>query len=561
MNEKKFFQFDNSYLSLPDILYSRQQPTPVKAPRLLLFNKKLAEELGLFYQDERDEILALYFSGNQIPEGAMPIAQAYGGHQFGHFNILGDGRALLLGEHVTPSKGERYDVQWKGAGRTAYSRNGDGRAAVGPMLREYIISEAMYHLGIPTTRSLAVVATGEDIIRETPLPGAVLTRIASSHIRIGTFEFLRHKGDLSALKALMDYTLARHFPEIQSHKTPYNESWNCEYQHNVTQHSVTQQSDEQRNESRHREGLPPENQALALLKLVMERQIKLVVHWMRVGFIHGVMNTDNMSISGETIDYGPCAFMDTYDPQTVFSSIDRRGRYRFENQPSIVLWNLARLAESLLPLIHPEESVAIAMASSVLDTFEQQFKTAWLNMMRNKIGLQSVSTLLGEDIKGTRESDSIMTKSTVDSHLDEALIDDLLRIMFENKLDYTNTFYELSRLLPLQVCTPVQSLNELQSILVSWMPRWYQRLSQESTTDEMKLSLMRSQNPSVIPRNHKVEEALSEVHETGKLNKVNQLLEVVADPYGGSTISPDIQNEYQKPPSLSSEPYQTFCGT
>ena len=374
-NNKIGWRFDNTYLKLPSSMLTKLTPTPVKAPELVILNHSLSKDLGLDFSNISDKNLAPIFSGNQLPEGSDTIAQAYAGHQFGHFTLLGDGRAIVMGEHLSKNN-KRFDIQFKGSGKTPYSRNGDGRAALGPMLREYIISEGMHGLGIPTTRSLAVVKTGERVMRETPLHGAVLTRVAESHIRVGTFQYAVIAEDKKDLKALFDYTIDRHYPHIKDSKTP----------------------------------------ALDLLKIVIEKQTKLVVDWMRVGFIHGVMNTDNMAISGETIDYGPCAFMDTYDPETVFSSIDQNGRYAFFNQPGITKWNLARFAECLVPLINEDKNTGVQIATEIVNSFSEIYRKKWFDMMRKKLGL------IGEKIK------------------DEKLIMDLLTWMHKNKADYTNTF-------------------------------------------------------------------------------------------------------------------------
>ena len=340
------WNFNNTYFNLSSTFKEDIKPTPVKKPELVLFNKDLSSELNLDFSKVNDKELSEIFSGNILPEGSNSIAQAYAGHQFGHFTMLGDGRAILIGEHITKLN-EKYDIQFKGSGKTTFSRNGDGRAALGPMLREYIISEAMNGLKIPTTRSLAVVKTGEEVIRETSLPGAILTRVASSHIRVGTFQYIAARQKKNELEVLLDYTIKRHYPDIKA----------------------------------------PQNKAIELLNIVLEKQIDLVVNWMRVGFIHGVMNTDNMSISGETIDYGPCAFMDTYDPKTVFSSIDQMGRYAYCNQPVITKWNLSRFAECLIPLIDNDQNKSIEMATEIINSFEKKYEEKWLNMMRDKLGL------------------------------------------------------------------------------------------------------------------------------------------------------------------------------
>ena len=372
------WHFDNTYSKLPDTFKENIKPTPVHDPELVILNDKLSKDLNLDFSKIDKGELSKIFSGNSLPKGSTTIAQAYAGHQFGHFTMLGDGRAVLLGEHLVNNT-NRFDVQFKGSGRTSFSRSGDGRAVLGPMLREYIISEAIHALNIPTTRSLAVVKTGEKVVRENLLPGAILTRVASSHIRVGTFQYIAAKQNINDIITLVDYTIQRHYPEIKSSK----------------------------------------NKALDVLKLVMERQCKLVVNWMRVGFIHGVMNTDNMAISGETIDYGPCAFMDHYDPKTVFSSIDKFGRYSFSNQPPITKWNLARLAECLIPLIDKNEDAAIKIATETIDNFQNIYENKWLNMMRDKLGL------FGKDKN------------------DLKLINDLLHWMVSNQADYTNTFCHL----------------------------------------------------------------------------------------------------------------------
>ena len=479
------FQLERTYSKLPGLFFSKLSPTPVSSPEILLFNQKLAEEIGfdlsVLSEEERTQLL----SGNLVPKGIEPFAQAYAGHQFGNFTMLGDGRALMLGEHLTPS-GQRLDLQFKGSGRTPYSRGGDGRAALGPMLREYLISEAMHALGIPTTRSLAVVATGESVYRESELPGAILTRTAGSHIRVGTFEFASLHEDKAMTQALLDYLIDRHFPEIREE----------------------------------------ENKALSVLRAAIDQQIDLITHWMRVGFIHGVMNTDNMALSGETIDYGPCAFMDVFSPDTVFSSIDHRGRYAFANQPYVAQWNLARLAESLLPLIHDERQDAIAGAEESLNAFEPAYKDKWLAMMGTKLGLA--------------EADK----------QDERLVTDLLDWMHSNGADYTNTFRDLGR----QVL-PENQLYQSETF-ETWHRRWQERLGGEGRSLDSSLSLMRSVNPVVIPRNHKVEEAL-QAGEEGNLNPFRNLLKALESPYEEA----DHLAPYQVPPKPSEKVHQTFCGT
>ena len=479
------WRFDNTYSKLPDYFLSNTSPTPVKSPKLIILNDSLAKDLGLNFIDLDKKNLSEIFSGNKLPEGSKAISQAYAGHQFGHFTMLGDGRAVLMGEHISKNN-ERLDIQFKGSGKTPFSRNGDGRAALGPMLREYIISEAMYGLKIPTTRSLAVVKTGENVLRETSLPGAILTRVASSHLRVGTFQYIAARQNKNELKTLVDYTINRHCPNIKSSK----------------------------------------NQALDLLKVLMEKQINLVINWMRVGFIHGVMNTDNMTISGETIDYGPCAFMDNYDPQTVFSSIDQLGRYAYFNQPGITKWNLARFAECLMPLIDKDKDKAIAIATETINTFEANYEIKWLNMMRDKLGL------FGEDIK------------------DQVLILDLLTWMHKNKADYTNTFcllmnYEIKN----------DEIYKDKNFLI-WKKRWEERLKLNDNTTEKCFRLMSSVNPLIIPRNNKVEEAL-EAANNNNYNSLNSLIKVLRNPYKDQ----DEIYKYQSPAPHGKEKYQTFCGT
>ena len=477
------WNFDNTYSRLPDPFREKINPVKVKNPELVMLNKSLAEDLNLDFSGLDQAKLSALFSGNELPNDSRSIAQAYAGHQFGHFTMLGDGRAVLIGEHISKSN-HRYDIQFKGSGKTAFSRNGDGRAALGPMLREYIISESMHFLNIPTTRSLAVAKTGEKVIRETQLEGAILTRVASSHIRVGTFQYIAARNKKGELETLFEYVIKRHYPEIESSK----------------------------------------KQALDLLNVVLDKQIELVVNWMRVGFIHGVMNTDNMSIAGETIDYGPCAFMDIYDPKTVFSSIDKLGRYAYCNQPIITKWNLSRFAECLIPLIDGDQDKAIKLATEVIDTFEKKYEEKWLGMMRNKIGLAD------EDEK------------------DKFLILDLLTWMHKNKVDYTNTFCHLMSF---------QTQNDIvyeNNEFSDWKKRWQERLSQNSSSEKY-INLMRSVNPIVIPRNHIVEDALKKANQ-GNFEPINNFLKILSSPY---TDQKHI-TEYQIP-SQSDENYQTFCGT
>jgi len=477
------WHFDNTYSRLSNTFKEDIKPTPVNDPELLILNNELAKDLRLDFSKKDKKYLSQLFSGNSLPEETNTIAQAYAGHQFGHFTMLGDGRAVLLGEHLVNQK-DRFDIQFKGSGRTSFSRGGDGRAVLGPMLREYIISEAINALKIPTTRSLAVVKTGEKVVRENLLSGAILTRVASSHIRVGTFQYIAAKQNIDDLNILVDYTINRHYPEIKLSK----------------------------------------NKALDLLNLVMERQCQLVVDWMRVGFIHGVMNTDNMTISGETIDYGPCAFMDHYNPKTVFSSIDKLGRYSFANQPPIIKWNLSRFAECLIPLINKNENTAIKIATQIIDNFEKIYKKKWLNMMRDKLGL------FGEDAG------------------DSELISNLLSWMENNKADYTNTFCYLMNI----KVNNSEIYNDKD--FINWLDIWKKRSLINNGSKEKQLHIMQNVNPSVIPRNHKVEDALAAANDDN-LKVMNKLLSILKKPYDDQK---DIE-EYRSP--SGNREYKTFCGT
>ena len=486
MYRKKIgWKFDNTYLNLSQSMFSKINPTPVKTPKVILFNHDLSKEIDLDFSEIDSKQLASIFSGNQLPNGSESIAQAYAGHQFGHFTVLGDGRALMIGEHIDKNN-NRYDIQFKGSGKTPYSRNADGRAALGPMLREYIISESMHHLGVSTTRSLAVVETGEDVIRESILKGAVLTRVASSHIRVGTFQYALISKNKNDLKTLFDYTLQRHYPDIKKSESS------------------------------------PED----LLKIVLKKQVNLICDWMRIGFVHGVMNTDNMTISGETIDYGPCAFMDKYDPGTVFSSIDKQGRYAYFNQPRVAKWNLERFAECLLPLINDDSKIAIEIATEVLKEFSNIYKESWLRMMKQKLGL------LGDDIE------------------DEKLIIELLSWMHQNKADYTNTFCYLMG----EYKKKNEIYNETKFIL--WEKKWENRIKLNNNSKENSLKIMSKVNPLIIPRNHLVEESLQYATEKNDLSKVNELLKILQRPYEKDSVT----SIYQSAP-LIEENYVTYCGT
>jgi uncharacterized protein YdiU (UPF0061 family) len=472
--------FDHSYARELPGTFLAQTPARAPAPRLVVFNALLAQELGLDLGED-DQTLANWLSGAVVPAGAQPIALAYAGHQFGGFSAqLGDGRAHLLGEVVTP-KG-RFDLQLKGSGRTAFSRGGDGKAALGPMLREYIISEAMAALRIPTTRSLAVVATGEDILRDTGLlPGAVVARLAASHIRVGTFQFFAARGETDQIKALTAYTITRHYPH-----------------------------------------LAPDD-ALGLFDAVTARQVHLIAQWMGVGFVHGVMNTDNMALSGETIDYGPCAFLDAYDPATVFSSIDRQGRYAYANQPAILAWNLSRLAQALLPLLGPDEAEAVDLANARLEAIAPAFRTVWLGVMRAKLGL------VGQDAG------------------DAGLVDDFCSLI--EGADWTLTLRSLAAAAEGRVGDLLALLRDTQPMR-AWLARWQTRLGPDAP------ALIRAANPAVIPRNHLVEAALTAATQ-GDMGPFNALLAAVQDPFG-----PEQGREtFMQPAPRDLGPYVTFCGT
>ncbi len=468
-------------------------PTPVTAPRLIVFNAALAEELGL-KEKASEKDLAAIFSGNAKLSGAEPLAMAYAGHQFGHFTPqLGDGRAILLGE-VIDRKGVRRDIQLKGAGPTPFSRRGDGRAALGPVLREYIVSEAMHALGIPATRALAAVLTGERVQRETGKPGAVFTRVAASHVRVGTFQFFASRGDGASVKRLADYAIDRHYPGVKSAERPY----------------------------------------AAFLGAVMDRQARLIAQWMGVGFIHGVMNTDNMAISGESIDFGPCAFLDTYHPNKVFSSIDEHGRYAYSNQSRIAQWNLARLAETLLPLLDAVEEKALELANGMVGAFADQFERAWLDVMRRKLGLYSAE-------EG-----------------DEALVKGWLNLLLENNMDFTLAFRGL--------CGAHESMekrNFFRSLFTdiaafdAWAEKWLQRVAREPQSEAGRAALMRQSNPARIPRNHRIEEAIRAAEDKGDFAPFHEMLAAVAEPYEDKVEFA----KFELAPEEGEEVTRTFCGT
>ena len=486
------FAFDNTYARELEGFYVACKAAQVARPRLVKLNRELAEELGLDAGALDSEQGARIFAGNETPEGAVPLAQAYAGHQFGGFSPqLGDGRALLLGE-VIDRNGRRRDIQLKGSGPTPFSRTGDGRAALGPVLREYLIGEAMHALGIPTTRALAAVLTGEPVYRETALPGAVLTRVAASHIRVGTFQLFVARGEQAKVRRLADYVIDRHYQELKGHANPY----------------------------------------LGLLERVCDRQAALIASWMHVGFIHGVMNTDNMAISGETIDYGPCAFMDHYDPATVFSSIDTQGRYAYANQPWIAQWNLARLAETLLPLIDADGNRAIARATEVVNAFPEQYERHWLKGMRAKLGLVS------------------------EDEADLNLATGFLAAMEGKKVDYTLAFRYLADA-ALNQEEPIRALFADPSAYDLWSRHWRARLAREAVPPLVRAQAMRRANPAFIPRNHRVEEALSAAVQRGDYAPFATLLNILSRPF-------DDQPEFAafaEPAPKGRGCYQTFCGT
>ncbi len=485
------FVFDNTYAQLPSHFFARQSPVAVSRPRLVKLNRGLAIELGLDHVRLSSPEGLAALAGNTVPEGAEPLAMAYAGHQFGNFvPQLGDGRAILLGEILDPG-GERFDIQLKGCGRTPFSRAGDGRAWLGPILREYMVSESMHALGIPTTRALAVVATGERVYRESGLPGAVLTRVARSHVRIGTFEYFSTRRDTEAVRRLADYVIARHYPEAGADERPY----------------------------------------LTLLHAVIARQARLIAQWLGVGFIHGVMNTDNMSIAGETIDYGPCAFMDAYHPARVYSSIDRRGRYAYGNQPRIAQWNLSRLAQSLLPLIDVDQTKAIDEAQAAIDAFPERFEQAYLHRFRDKLGL-------------------------LETHSEDAdLVSALLETMAETGADFTNTFRALCDAADGSDDGIRQELGD-SAACNEWLGRWRARLARETVEPVARATEMRRANPAVIPRNHRVEEAL-EAAVSGDLTPLEDLSRILASPWEEHPRN----LSYRYPPEPHEVVHQTFCGT
>jgi len=490
VSQKPQFKFDNSFARSLEGYFSYCEPEPAVAPKWLQFNHGLAKELGLDpVALDSDAGLAI-FSGNATAEGSKPLAQAYSGHQFGGFSPqLGDGRALLLGE-VIDTQQHRRDIQLKGSGRTPFSRGGDGKAAVGPVLREYLIGEAMYALGVPTTRALAAIATGKEVYRENILPGAILTRVAASHIRVGTFQYGAARGNEDKVRKLADYAIARHYPDTADAENPY----------------------------------------LAFFAAVADAQAALVAQWMSIGFIHGVMNTDNMTISGETIDYGPCAFMEDYNPGTVFSSIDHGGRYSYANQPQILVWNLARLAEPLIPLVDPNQERAVELLTETIECIQPLYESYWLTRMRSKIGLSK------------------------EDSLDSQLIQDLLEVM--EGTDFTLAFRRLSQVL----CGDkdvVRNLFKKPNDFDDWEQRWRKRLKQEGVATEETAQAMDRVNPIYIPRNHKVEEALAAATDQADITAFSKLLSILTRPFE----EVEGNEAYAESAPATNTPYRTFCGT
>ena len=485
-------QVDHSYARLPSAFFQSWQPSPVANPEWLALNEPLATQLGLPEPYWRSAVGLAVFAGNQLPDWAEPLAQAYAGHQFGQYNPrLGDGRALLLAE-VIDRDGQRFDIQLKGSGPTPFSRGGDGRSPIGPVIREYLVSEAMHVLGVPTTRALAAVASGEVVYRDDAMPGAVFTRVASSHLRIGTFQYIAAQGEPEHIQQLADYVIARHYPSCQEQENPY----------------------------------------LALLEQVISKQAQLVAHWMRLGFIHGVMNTDNTTISGETIDYGPCAFLDQYRADKVFSSIDRRGRYAYSNQPPIALWNLARLAESLLTLIADDEHVAVESATEALQQFQPQYETLWLQHMAAKLGIA--------------ETDPA----------DKALIDDYLALLEQQEVDFTLAFRYLSAELTVDNSEICSALFSEQDSFASWRQRWLERLAQQGQDNKTVAARMDHVNPLLIPRNHLIAQAITQAEDDGDLRLFNRLHKAWQTPFS-SSADPDLI----APPKPEEVVQRTFCGT
>jgi len=490
--------FTNRYVSLGEGFFEKIRPTPVKKPEIIKFNDALARELGISTSQVAASGAAV-FSGNRLPEGAEPLAMAYAGHQFGQFNPqLGDGRALLLGEVKGPD-GALYDIHLKGSGPTRFSRNGDGRSALGPVLREYLASEAMHKLNVPTTRALAAVTTGEPVARERLVPGGVITRVASSFVRVGTFQYFAVRDDYDSVQQLADYVIEKNYPQVGDHNNPY----------------------------------------VAFLEAVVERQAALIAQWMQLGFIHGVMNTDNMSVAGETIDYGPCAFMDAYQHDQVFSSIDRQGRYAYSNQPSIGLWNLTRLAETLLPLFDDDPETAVKVAQDVLEGYAGRYASQWLAGMRAKCGLTACPDANGAD--------------------DKALVEALLDVMADNQADFTLTFYHLSRLADQSSDRDKDLTNLFEDLaqIDAWLEKWRQRLSLETQGNEARQAAMQAINPVYIPRNHQIEAAIRAAEDEDDFSVFHALHAVLQNPY----VEQQGKESYMQSPQPEEVVEYTFCGT
>jgi uncharacterized protein YdiU (UPF0061 family) len=490
--------FDNHYVTLGEDFFDRTHPVPVKKPGLIKFNDALAAELGIS-PTVVSPLATAIFSGNRVPDGAEPLAMAYAGHQFGNFvPQLGDGRALLLGE-VNGPDGVAYAIHLKGSGRTGFSRSGDGRSALGPVLREYLVSEAMHKLGVPTTRALAAVTTGEPVARERLLPGGVITRVASSFVRVGTFQYFAVRDDYDAVRQLADHVIEKSYPQLGGHDNLY----------------------------------------AAFLRAVMERQAALIARWMQLGFIHGVMNTDNMSVSGETIDYGPCAFMDAYAHDQVFSSIDRQGRYAYSNQPSIGLWNLTRLAETLLPLFDDDPEAAVKIAQEVLEDYAECYASHWLSGMRAKCGLTACNGANGHD--------------------DKILIEALLNVMADNQADFTLVFYQLSRLAdqPSDLDDGLRNLFDRPEQIAAWLEKWRERLTLEPQDDTARQASMQATNPVYIPRNHQIEAAIRAAEDHDDFSVFHALHDVLQNPY----VRQPEKDSYMQAPEPEEVGEYTFCGT
>ena len=491
--------FKNAYLQLGDKFYQRCKPTPVAKPSLIKFNHEFAEHLVTDVNELDNDVLAAIFSGNLIHDTCDPLAMVYAGHQFGHFNPqLGDGRAIYLGE-LELQQGQHFGIQLKGSGITRYSRNGDGRAALGPVLREYLLSEVMHQLNIPTTRALAAVTTGEEVAREQLLPGGIITRAAKSFIRVGSFQFFAMQQDTQAVKTLADYVIANNYPQVAEADNPY----------------------------------------MALYEAIVLRQANLIARWMQVGFIHGVMNTDNMSIAGETIDYGPCAFMDFFNHNQVYSSIDHQGRYAYGNQPNIGIWNLSRLAECLLPLFNEDMDKAVIQAQTILENYIEQYAHDWLNGFRAKCGLNPVDAVSAEQ--------------------DKDLIESLLNTMEDNRADFTLTFYYLSQLNQKadDKDTPLRDLFLNRSAIDTWLQQWRERLSQQNTSDPQRQANMQSVNPIYIPRNHQIEATIRAAEDHNDFEPFHALYDVLQNPFQYQTG----KDNYMQPPTEEEVVEQTFCGT